>query len=114
MQTARGSGAKVRRHTAARSRSNRRRARHSDPDHLFGLVFFFQAEDGIRDDLVTGVQTCALPIYVAGFSRVDQPGYIMRLVPGSNPSETALTEVYLPPEIAYGSRGIDLDTKGVV
>src|SRR5438552_9563169 len=27
------------------------------------LVFFFQAEDGIRDDLVTGVQTCALPIY---------------------------------------------------
>src|SRR5207244_5536764 len=26
------------------------------------LIFFFQAEDGIRDDLVTGVQTCALPI----------------------------------------------------
>src|SRR5258708_18966270 len=26
-------------------------------------IFFFQAEDGIRDDLVTGVQTCALPIY---------------------------------------------------
>src|SRR5438105_9442090 len=25
-------------------------------------VFFFQAEDGIRDPLVTGVQTCALPI----------------------------------------------------
>src|SRR5687767_15721039 len=25
-------------------------------------VFFFQAEDGIRDKLVTGVQTCALPI----------------------------------------------------
>src|SRR6266536_5483523 len=24
--------------------------------------FFFQAEDGIRDPLVTGVQTCALPI----------------------------------------------------
>src|SRR3990170_6869174 len=27
------------------------------------LFFFFQAEDGIRDDLVTGVQTCALPIW---------------------------------------------------
>src|SRR5438445_2909038 len=27
------------------------------------LVFFFQAEDGIRDIGVTGVQTCALPIY---------------------------------------------------
>src|SRR5439155_11497886 len=26
--------------------------------------FFFQAEDGIRDGHVTGVQTCALPIYV--------------------------------------------------
>src|SRR2546425_7499188 len=25
-------------------------------------AFFFQAEDGIRDKLVTGVQTCALPI----------------------------------------------------
>src|SRR2546430_7671737 len=28
------------------------------------LVFFFQAEDGIRDLTVTGVQTCALPILV--------------------------------------------------
>src|SRR2546430_6353290 len=26
-------------------------------------IFFFQAEDGIRDLTVTGVQTCALPIY---------------------------------------------------
>src|SRR2546421_6648061 len=26
------------------------------------LLFFFQAEDGIRDLIVTGVQTCALPI----------------------------------------------------
>src|SRR5258708_17235737 len=30
------------------------------------FVFFFQAEDGIRDDLVTGVQTCALPISSGG------------------------------------------------
>src|SRR2546425_2578783 len=29
------------------------------------LFFFFQAEDGIRDKLVTGVQTCALPISLA-------------------------------------------------
>src|SRR5256885_3047629 len=27
------------------------------------LLFFFQAEDGIRDYKVTGVQTCALPIF---------------------------------------------------
>ena len=26
------------------------------------IIFFFQAEDGIRDTSVTGVQTCALPI----------------------------------------------------
>src|SRR5260221_1848640 len=30
------------------------------------MFFFFQAEDGIRDHCVTGVQTCALPIYVEG------------------------------------------------
>src|SRR5690606_40627525 len=30
------------------------------------LLFFFQAEDGIRDFHVTGVQTCALPIWVRG------------------------------------------------
>src|SRR5439155_14450130 len=29
------------------------------------FFFFFQAEDGIRDGHVTGVQTCALPIFLA-------------------------------------------------
>src|SRR5229473_4888844 len=29
---------------------------------MIRFIFFFQAEDGIRDKLVTGVQTCALPI----------------------------------------------------
>src|SRR5687767_15979370 len=29
------------------------------------FLFFFQAEDGIRGKLVTGVQTCALPIFAA-------------------------------------------------
>src|SRR5687768_18478240 len=32
-------------------------------EKLSFVVFFFQAEDGIRDVAVTGVQTCALPIY---------------------------------------------------
>src|SRR5437879_13906632 len=31
------------------------------------FFFFFQAEDGIRDTSVTGVQTCALPISCLGF-----------------------------------------------
>src|SRR6266446_6558481 len=30
---------------------------------VFYIFFFFQAEDGIRDYKVTGVQTCALPIF---------------------------------------------------
>src|SRR5256885_8800554 len=33
--------------------------------HLVVYFFFFQAEDGIRDYKVTGVQTCALPISTA-------------------------------------------------
>src|SRR5437016_7568661 len=32
-----------------------------------GSFFFFRAEDGIRGWSVTGVQTCALPIYCPGF-----------------------------------------------
>src|SRR5205085_5115748 len=36
------------------------------------LVFFFQAEDGIRDLTVTGVQTCALPISGFGVSLVER------------------------------------------
>src|SRR5256885_4151944 len=31
--------------------------------YFFLFFFFFQAEDGIRDYKVTGVQTCALPIF---------------------------------------------------
>src|SRR5256885_7167070 len=40
---------------------------HSEVPDFLGVyvdgVFFFQAEDGIRDYKVTGVQTCALPIF---------------------------------------------------
>src|SRR5260370_22806035 len=36
---------------------------------VFSYFFFFQAEDGIRDSSVTGVQTCALPIFRAAFRR---------------------------------------------
>src|SRR6266536_1009750 len=35
----------------------------------YSFFFFFQAEDGIRDPLVTGVQTCALPIFQRGLHR---------------------------------------------
>src|SRR5207249_8180971 len=35
-------------------------------------IFFFQAEDGIRDRNVTGVQTCALPISLNRIARVNR------------------------------------------
>src|SRR2546429_1233754 len=39
--------------------------------HYVAFFFFFQAEDGIRDVAVTGVQTCALPIFEqAGLAQV--------------------------------------------
>src|SRR5207249_8262064 len=41
------------------------------------LVFFFQAEDGIRDRNVTGVQTCALPI---SFTRARNDAAIRGLI----------------------------------
>src|SRR5256885_5647684 len=50
------------------------------------LFFFFQAEDGIRDYKVTGVQTCALPIFIndrgeiSGFGTLpngDQHAFLM-------------------------------------
>src|SRR5256885_6723635 len=41
------------------------------------LFFFFQAEDGIRDYKVTGVQTCALPISaeLKAEDHTDRPGF---------------------------------------
>src|SRR5207247_7417579 len=42
---------------------------HSHSALVTGYYICFQAEDGIRDPLVTGVQTCALPIYNAAGSR---------------------------------------------
>src|SRR5690625_4306439 len=39
--------------------------------HVFVFFFFFQAEDGIRDGHVTGVQTCALPISEVTVNKTD-------------------------------------------
>ncbi len=42
------------------------------------------------------------------------PGAVVRLAPGSNPSETALAEIYNVPAPGFGPRGGDIDSKGVV
>src|SRR5882762_11001034 len=47
------------------------------------FFFFFQAEDGIRDSSVTGVQTCALPISLLGL-------YVKKHVLGQDPRHDAL------------------------
>src|SRR5258708_21054644 len=56
------------------------------------FFFFFQAEDGIRDDLVTGVQTCALPI-----SELQSPDHLVcRLLLGVQRSEEHTSELQSP------------------
>lgn len=42
------------------------------------------------------------------------PGAIVRLVPGDNPSQTALAEIYRIPMPGFGPRGADIDRQGVV
>src|SRR3989441_7975086 len=49
------------------------------PAFLFRF-FFFQAEDGIRDKLVTGVQTCALPIYLVTEPPLSGLGHVLPAV----------------------------------
>src|SRR5947209_8971538 len=48
--------------------------------YFFFFFFFFQAEDGIRDIGVTGVQTCALPICAFDGTLLANGAYILRLI----------------------------------
>src|SRR5256885_12794819 len=55
------------------------------------LFFFFQAEDGIRDYKVTGVQTCALPICGVRFTldNLDGTAPVLRIVKLTGDGQTA-------------------------
>src|SRR6266568_6816995 len=55
-------------------------------DTLNFMFFFFQAEDGIRDGTVTGVQTCALPIWFASVTVTfgSEPGADVKLLVGNS------------------------------
>ncbi len=46
-------------------------------------------------------------------SSLAHPGYILRVAPGPNPPETALTELYKIPLPGFGIRGMDVDRDGV-
>src|SRR5690606_39364722 len=75
-------------------------------------VFFFQAEDGIRDFHVTGVQTCALPI--SSFATVANDVFVVSRVdidrPGPSYTVDTLTELqrlYGPETELYFITGAD-------
>jgi hypothetical protein len=50
---------------------------------------------------------------VWGTSLAPWPSYVVRVAPGTDPTHTALTEIYEPPFPAYGARGGDIDRNGV-
>src|SRR5437870_11383864 len=66
------------------------------------IDFFFQAEDGIRDGHVTGVQTCALPI---SRSRPRDRDRVMQARAGApDPCRLARSLAPAPPETTYPAR----------
>src|SRR2546421_9262299 len=74
------------------------------------FFFFFQAEDGIRDQIVTGVQTCALPILLTHIYGVKEHGlaYFKHFL-GPSP---ALIPLMLPIElISHVARPLSLTVR---
>src|SRR5689334_23806493 len=71
-----------------------RKAPNEEKSLSLPLPFFFQAEDGIRDGTVTGVQTCALPIF--------------RALPVVQPARADRALVRMRPHLLAG-RGIEGD-----
>src|SRR5207249_7598200 len=66
--------------------------------YFFFFFFFFQAEDGIRDRNVTGVQTCALPIsygaLVVCYTMNNVPYNALMGVMSASPSERSIIASY--------------------
>src|ERR1022692_1555255 len=64
------------------------------------FFFFFQAEDGIRDYKVTGVQTCALPIYIVEASvlhlKCAELRHVLVLLAFANKPPAHVAQVHLP------------------
>src|SRR3989449_2988085 len=79
----------------------------------FVFFFFFQAEDGIRDVAVTGVQTCALPIYLIGkkgityFKFAKRPAASQRTDIGDKPTPSHAAEIVGPLMTQFESGALD-------
>src|SRR2546430_8819422 len=81
--------------------------------------FFFQAEDGIRDLTVTGVQTCALPIFAL---QQDLPGQLELLAPelpwqvllqGERPKAQLLKAFRDKPSVLFASQSFRSEERRV-
>src|SRR5260370_6083931 len=77
-------------------------------------VFFFQAEDGIRDSSVTGVQTCALPIFGPLVGRLDPLEITHRPDAGVQVEAHAQEDVDAAEAAADGRGQRPLETQAVI
>jgi hypothetical protein len=85
---------------------NGRRDAYTEPD---------QPIDATKDHRINSPFYAVMPSPVDGSiwgSTLGYPGAVVRLMPGSNPPETALAEVYNVPLPGFGARGGDIDSKG--
>jgi hypothetical protein len=72
------------------------------------MAAFYGVQPSPVDDTVWGQSIDV------GFSRLSLPGYLIHFIPGPDPTNTGLTELFRPPTGTFGPRGIDLDSKGIV
>src|SRR5256886_13400691 len=80
--------------------------------YLFLFFFFFQAEDGIRDLTVTGVQTCALPIFIL-YTQMNNPIETVRFVDVApdNSRQTAISTAVIKLANTIQATAIVAETK---
>src|SRR5690625_6961414 len=82
---------------------------------MWYILFFFQAEDGIRDGHVTGVQTCALPISLStlvGKERSDQLPALLLQLPASGGDD--VIEQAITGDVPHGTRCPGLRVPGQI
>src|SRR5207253_3569067 len=86
-----------------------------DPEPV-AADFFFQAEDGIRDGHVTGVQTCALPISWAKLQQ-EGMGALLAVAQGSDQEPRFIVLEYRGagdgPPVALVGKGVTFDSGGI-
>ena len=73
--------------------------------------------DPTKDTRITSGFYAVMPSPVDGSvwgTNNGNPGAVIRVVPGSNPPQTAITEIYRPPSPGFAIRGGDIDKNGVV